>query len=113
MECSKCFAGDSQVAVPGGVKYIKDLKVSDKEENMPIDKTKITREMLEKATQCKTAEQLIALAKTEGVEITKAEAEAYLAELENCELDATDLDNVAGGVPKICSHGCNEVKNPY
>ena len=113
MECSKCFAGDSQVAVPGGVKYIKDLKVSDKEENMPIDKSKITREMLEKATQCKTAEQLIALAKTEGVEITKAEAEAYLAELENCELDATDLDNVAGGLPKTCSHGCIKVKSIY
>jgi hypothetical protein len=113
MECSKCFAGDSQVAVPGGVKYIKDLKVGDKEENMPIDKTKITREMLEKAAQCKTAEQLIALAKTEGVEITKAEAEAYLAELENCELDATDLDNVAGGLPKTCSHGCIKVKSIY
>ena len=80
---------------------------------MPIDKTKITREMLEKATQCKTAEQLIALAKTEGVEITKAEAEAYLAELENCELDATDLDNVAGGLPKTCSHGCIKVKSIY
>ena len=80
---------------------------------MPIDKTKITREMLEKAAQCETAEQLIALAKTEGVEITKAEAEAYLAELENCELDATDLDNVAGGLPKTCSHGCIKVKSPY
>ena len=80
---------------------------------MPIDKTKITKEMMEKAEQCKTAEQLIALAKTEGVEITKAEAEAYLAELENCELDATDLDNVAGGLPKTCSHGCIKVKSPY
>ena len=80
---------------------------------MPIDKSKITKEMMEKAEQCKTAEQLIALAKTEGVEITKAEAEAYLAELENCELDATDLDNVAGGLPKTCSHGCIKVKSPY
>ena len=80
---------------------------------MPIDKTKITKEMMEKAEQCKTAEQLIALAKTEGVEITKAEAEAYLAELENCELDATDLDNVAGGITKTCSHGCIKVKSPY
>ena len=80
---------------------------------MPIDKTKITKEMMEKAEQCKTAEQLIALAKTEGVEITKAEAEAYIAELENCELDATDLDNVAGGLPKTCSHGCIKVKSPY
>ena len=80
---------------------------------MPIDKTKITKEMMEKAEQCKTAEQLIALAKTEGVEITKAEAEAYLAELENCELDATDLANVAGGLPKTCSHGCIKVQSIY
>ena len=64
---------------------------------MPIDKTKITKEMLEKAAQCNTAEELIALAKKEGFEVTKAEAEAYLAELENCELDAADLDKVAGG----------------
>ena len=53
--------------------------------------------MLEKAAQCNTAEELIALAKKEGFEVTKAEAEAYLAELENCELDAADLDKVAGG----------------
>ena len=64
---------------------------------MPIDKSKITKEMLEKAAQCNTAEELIALAKKEGFEVTKAEAEAYLAELENCELDAADLDKVAGG----------------
>ena len=62
-----------------------------------IDKTKITKEMLEKAAQCNTAEELIALAKKEGFEVTKEEAEAYLAELENCELDAADLDKVAGG----------------
>ena len=49
-----------------------------KEANMPIDKTKLTKEMLEKAMKCQTADELIALAKTEGMEITKAEAEAYL-----------------------------------
>ena len=64
---------------------------------MPIDKSKITKEMLEKAMQCQTADDLIALAKTEGMEITKSEAEAYLAELDNYELDAADLDEVAGG----------------
>ena len=31
---------------------------------MPIDKTKITKEMLEKALECKTADELIALAIT-------------------------------------------------
>ena len=79
---------------------------------MPIDKSRITRELLEKAAQCETAEQLIALAKESGVELTKTEAEAYLAELENCELGADDLDKVAGGkggcyyVPsnKQCDH---------
>ena len=30
MECSKCFVCDSEVAVPGGIKLIKDLKVGDK-----------------------------------------------------------------------------------
>ena len=97
MECSKCFAGDSQVAVPGGVKYIKDLKVGDKEENMPIDKSKITKEMMEKAEQCKTADDLVALAKANGITLTKEEADAYLAEMDNMELDEEALDNVAGG----------------
>ena len=43
---------------------------------MPIDKTKLTKEMLMQAAQCETAEDLIALAKKAGCEITKAEAEA-------------------------------------
>ena len=70
---------------------------------MPIDKSKITKEILEKASHCKTADELIALAEAEGFEITKAEADAYLAELENCELDTTELDKIAGG-------GCYMVK---
>jgi len=49
---------------------------------MPINKNEITKEMIEKAIQCKTADELIALAKTEGCEITKEEAEAYMAELQ-------------------------------
>ncbi|MBO7430635.1 MAG: hypothetical protein J6U56_06445 [Spirochaetia bacterium] len=64
---------------------------------MPIDKTKMTKEMLAKAAKCETADELIALAKTEGIEITKAEAESYLAELDNFELDSKALDKVAGG----------------
>ena len=64
---------------------------------MPIDKSKITKEMIDKAAQCKTADELIALAKTEGIELTMAEAEAYLDELQNVELDNAALDKVAGG----------------
>ena len=65
---------------------------------MPINKKELTKEMLEKAMQCKTAEELIALAKAEGVEITKEEAEAYLAELTDIELDNETLEKIAGGV---------------
>ena len=64
---------------------------------MPIDKTKITKELLAKALECETAEELVVLAKSNGFEITKAEAEAYLAEIDNTELDGSALDKVAGG----------------
>ena len=73
---------------------------------MPIDKSKITIEMIEKAKKCETADELIALAKAAGTEITKEEAEAYLAELDNIELDNIELDKVAGG---SCYMDCNEI----
>ena len=75
---------------------------------MPIDKTKITREMLEKAAQCKTADELVALAKDNGVTLTKEEADAYLAEMDNMELDEDALDNVAGGMCYSAGLGSNE-----
>ena len=73
---------------------------------MPNDKSKInkselTKEQLKKALNCKTSDELIVLAKTEGIEITKAEAEAYLAELQNMELDQETLEKVAGGLKVV------------
>ncbi len=64
---------------------------------MPINKNELTKEMLAKAMQCETADELIALAKTGGYELTKGEAEAYLAELADVELDEEVLQKVAGG----------------
>ena len=64
---------------------------------MTIDKSKITKEMLAKAANCNSADELIALAKANGITLTKEEAEAYLAELDNVELDSKVLDKVAGG----------------
>ena len=65
---------------------------------MPINKNELTKEMLAKAMQCETADELIALAKTGGYELTKEEAEAYFDELSECELKDGDLKHVAGGV---------------
>ena len=64
---------------------------------MPINKKEITKEQIEKAMQCKTADELMALAKAEGFAITKEEAEAYLVELADVELDGKELKSVAGG----------------
>ena len=64
---------------------------------MPINKNEITKEQIMKAVQCKTADELMALAKAEGYVITKEEAEAYVAELADVELDGKELKNVAGG----------------
>ncbi|MBQ9571900.1 MAG: hypothetical protein IJR22_00730 [Acidaminococcaceae bacterium] len=64
---------------------------------MPINKNELTKEMLAKAMHCETADELIALAKSEGIELTQEEAEAYLAELEDFELEDGMLKNVAGG----------------
>ena len=64
---------------------------------MPINKNEITKEMLEKAIQCKSADELITLAKTGGYEMTKEEAEAYLTELSDFELDDIALKDIAGG----------------
>ena len=65
---------------------------------MLISKDEITKEMLEKAMQCKTVEELIAYAKTEGVDLTREEAEAYFDELSECELKDGELKYVAGGL---------------
>ena len=74
---------------------------------MPIDKKELTKEMLAKAMQCKSADELIALAKTGGYEMTKEEAEAYMTELADVELNEETLKKVAGG---IC---WDNIRNPH
>ena len=64
---------------------------------MPITKSELTKEQVAKAMACKTAEELMALAKAEGFDLTKEEAEAYMAEFDDMELDTESLKNVAGG----------------
>ena len=74
---------------------------------MPINNNEISKEMIMAAMKCKDADELIALAKTDGYEITKEEAEAYMAELADVELDEAQLQKAAGG-------GCYpDCKNDY
>ena len=74
---------------------------------MPINRNELTKAQVAKAMQCKTADELMALAKGAGVDITQAEAEAYMAELADVELDEAQLQKAAGG-------GCYpDCKNDY
>ena len=62
-----------------------------------INEIQITKEMLEQAMQCDTPEELMKLAKEHGAEITKEQAEAYLSEFEDIDLDSEQLKKAAGG----------------
>ena len=74
---------------------------------MPINKKGLTKVQVAKAMQCTTTDELMALAKVAGFDITKEQAEAYMAELADVELDSETLQKVAGGV---CYPDC---KNDY
>ena len=78
---------------------------------MPVNRNEITKEMVARAMQSKSAEELMALAKSEGIELTKEEAEAYLAELADVELDGREMKNVAGGTCYMASEPCKKYSN--
>ena len=64
---------------------------------MSVNENEVTKELILKAMQCNDVTDLIALAKADGIDLTQEEAEAYLAEMDDLELDSTQLKGVAGG----------------
>ena len=61
-------------------------------------KNTLTPELLAKAKQVETPEELVALAKENGVELTAESAKAYFDQLhKDGELADDELDSVAGG----------------
>ena len=65
-----------------------------------------TKKLLEKAMECENPEQLLEFAKAEGIEVTKEEAEAFLAQSEDVELDSTELQTAAAAgnyFPCLCN----------
>ena len=64
----------------------------------------ISKELLEKAKTAKSAEELLAMAKAENIELSAEEAESSFTKLHKTgELSDEELDNVAGG--RLCSPG--------
>ena len=62
---------------------------------MPVNHNELTKEMIMQALKCKNADELIALAKTGGIELTKEEAESYMTELADFELDENQMQQPA------------------
>ena len=62
-----------------------------------INENELTKEQIAKAMACETAGELMAAAKVEGINLTKDEAEAYMAELADFELNEATMKQVAGG----------------
>ena len=68
-------------------------------------------ELIQKAKEAKSAEELLALAKENGIGLTVEQARAYFARLHPAagELDDDELDAVAGGG---CGGGSDSMKCP-
>ncbi len=82
---------------------------------MPVNHNELTKEMIMQALNCKNADELIVLAKTGGIELTKEEAESYMTELADFELDENQMQKVAGGVKTCymvdgCAFKCGTLK---
>ena len=58
----------------------------------------LNAELIEKVKVAKDAEELLAIARENGAEMTSDEAEAYFAQIHSKEIDDDLLGGVAGGV---------------
>ena len=64
---------------------------------MQFEGKEISEELIRKAQECNSAGELMQLADENGIEITAEEAEAFLDETADIELDAEALAEVTGG----------------
>ena len=81
-----------------------------------LKREELTKEMVKKALRCKDADELLALAKSEGYEMTREEAEAYMAEINDFQLDDEAMKAVAGGFKTCymvdgCAFKCGTLKD--
>ncbi len=69
-------------------------------------------EFIEKAKECKSAEELLALAKDNGIEMTAEAAAEMLTSLDGKEYSDDELENVAGGEITQCEDGWWAIFDP-
>ncbi len=57
----------------------------------------ISQELMAKVMQCKSADEIIKLAEGNGIEVSKEDADAFLDEYSDVELDEEMLNMASGG----------------
>ena len=69
---------------------------------------KLTQEQIKKVMNCKTKEELLDLAKAEGVALTAEEAESFFTSISERKIDLEELESVSGGdcVGNVCGVDC-------
>lgn len=58
---------------------------------------KVSKEVFSRALECKTVEDLLALCEKEGLQISQEDAEKFIAQAGDQELDLNTVNDVAGG----------------
>ena len=81
-----------------------------------LKREELTKEMVQQALKCKDADELLSLAKSQGYEMTREEAEAYMAEIDDFQLDDEAMKEVAGGFNTCymvdgCAFKCGTLKD--
>jgi hypothetical protein len=81
-----------------------------------LKREELTKEMVQQALKCKDADELLALAKSRDYEMTREEAEAYMAEIDDFQLDDEAMKAVAGGFNTCymvdgCAFKCGTLKD--
>ena len=62
---------------------------------MEFDGKEFSRKLIARAMQCETIEELIVLAKENGAELTEEQAQAYLDEFEDFDLDSKNSNGLS------------------
>ena len=96
--------------------FVQTVRKGGNREMADFDKETLTPEMLQKAMECADASELVALAKEKNIDLSEEEAEAFLEEMEDFELDEEALKAVAGGIKTCymvdgCAFKCGTLKD--
>ncbi|WP_022772408.1 hypothetical protein [Butyrivibrio sp. AE2015] len=73
-----------------------------------MSEIKVSKELFQKLTTCKTAQEVVDLCKAESIDLPIEDAEKFIAQLSSEEISLDSAEKIAGGEPcaGAVSFGC-------